>query len=143
MSESAPLTMYARVTAYKGILVIEWLTETSDANVVTPYDKPGNIGYVCKDSNLIGVSDEAYQILKDRIRRSHDDIGEIDIFRCATGKYAFSTLGGKYALVHPGHAAGSRSYECPDRASFQTIDNESPQGAKDAVDKSSAGSNEE
>lgn len=143
MSESTSLTMYARVTAYKGILVIEWLTEKSDEHVVTPYDKPGNIGYVCKDSNLIGVSDEAYEILANKIKRCSDDIGEIDLFRCSDGKYAFAALGGKYSLVHPDHGAGSRSYECPDRASFQTIDNESPQGAKDVVDQSSAGSNEE
>lgn len=134
MSESTAPTMYARVTAYKGILVIEWLTETSDANVVTPYDTPGNIGYVCKDTNLIGVSDEAYQILANKIKRSRDDIVEVDIFRCDTGKYAFAALGGKYALVHPDHAAGSNTYQCPDRASFQTIDNESPQGAIDAID---------
>jgi hypothetical protein len=134
MSETTTPTMYARVTAYKNILVIEWLTETSDDNVVTPYDKPGNLGYVCNDTNLIGVSDEAYQILKNQIKRSSDAIGEIDAFRCDDGRYAFATLGGKYSLVDPKHAAGSRTYECPDRGSFQVIDNESPQGAREAID---------
>lgn len=137
MSEQqTPPHMYARVTVYKGVLVIEWLTVTSDENCVTPYDRPGNMGYVAMNTNLVGVSDEAYETLK-TVRKGRDSIGAIDVWACDDGTYAFATFGGKYVLLDPKDpdAEASRQYQLPARDQFQTIPNDTPEGAREAIDR--------
>lgn len=128
---------HANVTAYRGILAVEWLTETSDDTIVTPYDKPGLLGFVAMDTNHIAVSDEAYEILKHKIRKGTDGIGDIDIFRTNDGKYAFGTFGGKYKLIDPANpdTTGSRSYQCPPRDQFQLIPNDMPEEAREVIDR--------
>lgn len=128
---------HANVTAYRGILAVEWLTKISDETIVTPYDTPGNLGFVAMDTNHIAVSDEAYEILKTKIRKGPDSIGDIDIFRSDDGKYVFGTFGGKYMLIDPSRpeVTGSRTYQCPPRDQFQVIPNDTPEAARGVIDR--------
>lgn len=126
-------TIYAEVTAYNDILVIEYKTEDSNDMVTSPYDKPGNLGYVIGDTGHVGISEEAYALLS-LIKRSGDAIGDIDIFKLDKGGYAFSTLGGMCSLINPKMAAGSRDFVVPPLSCFQVIANDVPEGAKEAID---------
>lgn len=126
-------TIYAEVTAYNDILVVEYKTEESNDMVTSPYDKPGNIGYVIGDTGHVGISEEAYALLS-LIKRSGDAIGDIDIFKLDKGGYAFATLGGMCSLIDPKIAEGSRTFVVPPLSCFQVIANDVPEGAKEAID---------
>lgn len=126
-------TIYAEVTAYNDILVIEYKTEASNDMVTSPYDKPGNLGYVIGDTGHVGISEEAYALLS-LVKRSGDAIGDIDIFKLDKGGYAFSTLGGMCSLIDPKMAEGGRTFVVPPLSCFQVIENNVPEGAKEAID---------
>lgn len=125
--------IYAEVTAYNDILVIEYKTEDSNDIVTSPYDKPGNLGYVIGDTGHVGISEEAYALLS-LIKRSGNAIGNIDIFKLNKGGYAFSTLGGMCSLIDPKMAEGSSTFVVPPLSCFQVIENNVPEGAKEAID---------
>lgn len=125
--------IYAEVTTHKDILVIEYKTEDSNDIVTSPYDKPGNLGYVIGDTGHVGISEEAYALLS-LIKRSGNAIGDIDIFKLNKGGYAFSTLGGMCSLIDPKMAEGSSTFVVPPLSCFQVIENNVPEGAKEAID---------
>jgi len=133
--------IYAEVTAYNDILVVEYKTEDSNDMVTSPYDKPGNLGYVIGDTGHVAISEEAYALLS-VIKRSGDAIGDIDIFKLDKGGYAFSTLGGMCSLIDPRIAEGSRTYVVPPLSCFQVIENNVPEGAKEAIDSPDDDENE-
>lgn len=124
--------IYAEVTAYKNHIVVEYKTKKSNDIVTTPFDT-GSLGYVVADVGCVAISKEAHELLS-HIKHSHDDIGDIDIFDLDKGGYAFGTLGGMYFIANVNEAEGSSSFVVPPLEDFQLIENNVPDGAKDAVD---------
>ncbi len=128
--------LYTKLTAHKGVLVVEHQVTESNDVVVTPYDRPGNLGYVISDLGHVGVSQEAYDFLKS-LRKGSGDLGDIDIFRTSKGTggkgYALAILGGSCMLLDK-DAETSLDYEVPAIDLFQLIANEVPEGAIDAID---------
>ncbi len=121
-----------KLTVYRDVLVIETVSP-EDANYPgwTPIG-PGKIGCVIANTKTaLGVSEEALAWLKD-VKRSRDDVGDVDWFACGDGNKAFGWLGGLYSVKNR-QAEGSRSYEVfPDDC--VRIANEPPVEAKAAVD---------
>jgi hypothetical protein len=126
--------MHAHITAYKGKLVLELrVTKSIPNEVVTNLDKPGNLGQVIMDTaRNLGVSAEALELLK-KVRRGHDDLGDIDWFR-AGDSAAFGWLGGIYRIADPEQVEGSSSYGT---FAHVVIPNDVPEGARQAIDSSS------
>lgn len=124
--------MHAHVTAYKNLLVIELLATASIPNeVTTSLDNPSCIGQVIHDTaKNLGVSAEALELLK-QVKRSNDDMGDVDWFSTSDGKASFGWLGGRYAIKSPTEIDGSSSYGIFD---FVTIPNDVPAGAINAID---------
>ena len=79
----------------------------------------------------VGISAEALELLR-KVRRGHDDLGDIDWFRTGT-KAAFCWLGGPYRIVDPNKAEGSRSFGIFE---YVQIANDVPEGAKGVIDSS-------
>ncbi len=124
--------IYTKLTAYKGTLVVEHQVTESDDIVVTPYDRPGNMGYVVKDVSYVGVSQEAYDFLKS-LPKGSDSLGEVDMFRTSDGQHCLAILGGACVLIGK-DAETSRDYDVPPLSAFQLIENEVPEGAIHAID---------
>jgi len=127
--------MHARVTAYKGHIVIELLTLVSIPNETSvSMDNPGNFGQVIMNTEKnLGVSQEAIELLK-TVKSGPDGIGAVDWFatETAAGKgHAFSWIGGQYALVLAAEAVASRQWEM---GKYVSIPNDVPQGAMEAID---------
>ena len=53
------------------------------------------------------------------------------------GGYAFSTFGGMYFIANVDEAEGSSSFVVPPLEEFQLMENNVPDGAKDAIDNPS------
>jgi hypothetical protein len=123
-------TLHAKVTAHKGILVITLVATKSIPNEChLSLDNPGCIGQVIMDTKRhLGVSKQAMALLK-TVRRSHDDIGDVDWFKTGN-KYAFGWLGGMHVLKNPKTIEGSSQYEIGD---YVEIANDVPDDAKAAV----------
>ena len=124
--------IYAEVTAYKNHIVVEYKTKESNDIVTTPFDT-GSLGYVIADVGFVAISKEAHELLS-HVKRSHDDIGDIDIFELDKGGYAFGSFGGMYFIANVDEAEGSSSFVVPPLEEFQLMENNVPDGAKDAID---------
>lgn len=125
-------TKHASVTAYNNHLVFEYHTDKSiPKEVVCPFDS-SSMGYVILGTEHVGVSKEAYDFLS-KLKPGHDDLGELDIFQ-AGDKYVFGTLGGNCVLFNVADVETSRQWKLPPIERFQLIENEVPEGAKEAVD---------
>lgn len=133
MTTKAPKTKHCSVTAHNGFLVVEYHTLESVAEEVTsPYDS-SSMGFVISDVGFVGVSNEAYELLK-TIRPGRDSLGELDIFRGGPNGYVFGTLGGACGLFKATTVETSRDYRVPYQNEFQLIANDVPEGAKEAID---------
>lgn len=124
--------MHARITAYKGMLVLELLATKSISNeVATSLDTPGNMGQVIMDTaKHLGVSIEALELMKP-LRRGHDDLGDIDWFQSTGSGDCFAWLGGPYAIKDPKKLETSSSWRI---GAHQVITNEVPAGARQFID---------
>ncbi len=122
--------MHARVTAYRGKLVLELLAKASSEDVATSLDRPGNIGQVIMhtDRNL-GVSEEAIALMK-KVRSGRDSIGDIDWFKSNQGD-VFGWIGGPCALVDAATCEAARGFAV---RSYVSIANDVPEGARAAID---------
>jgi hypothetical protein len=128
--------MHARVTAYRGHLVIELLAECSIPNeVVTLLDTPGNLGTViCDTARNLGISAEALSLLR-TLRPGSDGLGEIDWF--ASGDtHTFGWMGSVKSIMDPAKVAPSRDWKI---GPHLVVMNDVPQGAKDHIDKTLGG----
>ena len=125
--------LHAKVTAHKGILVLELLAEKSIENeVVTTLDTPSTIGQVIMDTGAhLGVSAEALELLKG-IKRGHDDLGDVDWFSASDGEAVFGWLGGPKRLCNPTKIEGSSSYSAS--LPHVLIPNDVPEGARECID---------
>lgn len=127
--------MHARVTAYKGHLVIELLTTKSiPGETAVSMDNPQRFGQVIMNTEKnLGVSQEAIEVMK-TLKRGRDSLGAVDWFATSTADgpaHAFSWIGGQYAIVNPEDTETSRQWEM---GKYVTIPNDVPQGAIDAID---------
>lgn len=121
-----------KLTVHRDVLVIETVSpDETNYPGWTPMG-PGRIGCVITDTKVsLGASEEALAWLRG-VKKSRDDIGDVDWFACNDGKKAFGWLGGVYS-VKDRKAEGSRSYEVfPDDC--VRIANEPPAAAVRAVD---------
>ena len=126
------------VTAYKGYLILRAVME--DPSMKTdewvPYDGANTIGCVVLNSKKnVGISDEALKLLR-MVKKSRDDIGDVDWWKCNNGPCAFSWLGGWKAVkrADDGNLEGSRNYRVFD-GEFQSIPNNIDLEAKAFIDK--------
>lgn len=129
---SAEDNVKVRLTVHRDVLVIETVSpgETNYPGW-TPIG-PGKIGCVIANTKIaLGASEEALAWLRG-VKKSRDDIGDVDWFACADGTKAFGWLGGVYSIKDR-KTEGSRSYEVfPDDC--VRITNNTPAEAKAAVD---------
>lgn len=127
--------MKTQVFAHKGIIGISSST-TADGLINDP-TKPGQLGFVV-DARHVEISPEAYEALT-RVPRSHDDIGDIDVFKTAGDIVVFSWLGGPMRMVDPAESEGSSTHNAALMKPFiKTEGIAIPQEFLDAVDKRSA-----
>lgn len=129
---SAEDNVKVRLTVHRDVLVIETVSpgETNYPGW-TPIG-PGKIGCVIANTKVaLGASEEALAWLRG-VKKSRDDIGDVDWFACVDGTKAFGWLGGLYSIKDR-KAEGSRSYEVfPDDC--VRIANQPPIEATRAVD---------
>ncbi|AXQ70017.1 hypothetical protein HOU03_gp251 [Caulobacter phage CcrSC] len=126
--------MHAKITAYKGLLVIEMTTLESIVGEVTcSLDTPGTFGQVINDTaKHLGISEEGIALMK-AFKTNRSSLGDIDWFATGEGKHAFGWIGGPFALKDPTTDEGSRDYRVFDGA-YVSIPNDVPQGAREAID---------
>jgi len=126
--------MHARVTAHRGILVVELVPKRSiEGEVSSNVDSPRNLGTIIHDTGRhLGVSAEALALLK-IIKRGLDRIGDFAWFRSDDGKDHFAWLGGPKRIVNIQEAATARGYAI---LAHQVIPNDVPEGARLAIDAS-------
>ena len=125
------MTLLAKVTAHRGILILEGF-EGNDPHWLP--DGGSRIGCVVLDTkNHLGVSEEALQIL-DKIERGDDDLGDVDWWACDDGTKAFGWIGPRQRLLSPDHASVSRNHKVF-RDDCTVIPNDSPQEAIEAIDE--------
>ena len=128
----------AKVVAYKGYLIIECLADKSEKDICTlSIDNPNCIGQVIHNTkDHLGISEQAVKLLK-QVKRSNDDLGEIDYWKCDDDTWHFSWLGGTKRIVNPNDedCTSSNSYEVPDASKYISIKNEVPEEAKKIIDK--------
>ncbi len=128
----------AKVVAYKGYLVIECMADKSEEDTCTlSVDHPSHVGQVIHNTkNHLGVSKQAVELLE-RVKRSGDDLGEIDFWKSDNDTWHFSWLGGIKRIVNPTdeECTGSNSYQVPNSSEYVSIENEVPKEAKEVIDK--------
>ncbi len=124
--------MHARVTTYKGLLVLELLATQSIQNEVsTSLDRPGNIGQVIMNTaKHLGVSPEALTILK-TLPKGQDSLGDIDWFQSDAQGECFGWLGGPYAIKDPARVETSAAWKVGEHV---VIENDVPEGARTFID---------
>lgn len=129
---------HCNVTFYNRHFVVEFVTTDSiKGEIVSPYDTPGNFGFVVYDVGHVGISKEAFDQLK-LVRRGRDSLGDLDIFR-AGDKHVFCVIGGACGIFNAATVETSRDWAISDLTleSFQVIPNDVPEGAKNAIDNPS------
>lgn len=97
--------MRTAIFAYKGYVGIK-SHPSSEGIVAKPGD--GNLGVVM-ESTGVDVSPEALDLLK-KVKRSHDDLGEFDVFK-AGDKIIVGWLGGYLRAFKPEDIEGSSTYQ--------------------------------
>jgi hypothetical protein len=102
-------TMRTKVFAYKGFVGI--VSNPKAEGLLNDPLKPGQLGFIV-DADYVDIQPEALELLK-KVRTSGDDIGEVDAWKCADGKTAFSWLGGPWKVFSPDEegCTSSRTYD--------------------------------
>lgn len=142
MTAKQPKTKHVSITFYNDRIVTEFhTTDSVEGELVSPYDTPGNMGFVVLDLDHVGISQEAYNALQ-RVRRGNSGLGDFDIFKSGVAKgqqhnYVLGVLGGAYGVRKVESIEASRDWVLPDISAFQLISNDVPQGAIDAIDNPS------
>lgn len=99
--------MRTQVFSHKGYIGIKSAFDAE--GLVNDPSKPGQLGFVL-DASSVDVHPDALELLK-KVPSSHDDIGDVDIFKTNDGRVVFSFLGGPLAVLCPGDGcSGSNSY---------------------------------
>jgi hypothetical protein len=124
-----------KVTAHGDYVVIEPFQFEEEKDVFYPVGD-GKIGTVLIDTEkYLGMSEEAVKILK-KIKKSHDDIGDVETFKSVKGD-CFSWMGGIYGLFNVTTAEGDRNGIID--IAHVTIPNDVPEKAMAIINKNIAG----
>lgn len=99
--------MKTKVFSHRGIIGIQ-SSYTADGLLNDP-TQPGQLGFVA-DASQVEIHPEALELLK-KVKRSHDDIGDVDVFGASDGKVIFAWLGGPMRALNPEEVEGSSSYD--------------------------------
>lgn len=114
------------VFVYNGYVGID---ANPDAEGIVAHPGNGSLGVVT-EADKVQFSAEAVEALK-RIRKSHDDLGDVDIFQ-AGDKVILGWLGGYKRAFKPEEVEGSSSYDASLIKATEGV--EVPQEFKDFVD---------
>lgn len=121
---------HARITAHKGILVVELVPDRANGEGTSTH-KLRNLATVIHDTGRhLGVSEEALSLLK-LVQRGLDRLGEFAWFSSDDGKDHFAWMGGPKRLVNPTSVAAARDYAI---LAHQVIPNHVPDGARMAIE---------
>jgi len=121
--------MKTEIFAYRGIIGIS--SNVKAEGLINNPEAPGQMGFVV-DATKINFTKEAIDLLK-IVKKSDDDLGDIDSFR-AGDKKIFSWLGGPKRFIEPETITGSNDYD----VSFLIAHTEEiavPNDFKDIVDE--------
>lgn len=120
-----------RVFVHNGILGIQ--SSLKAPGLLNDPSQPGQLGFVVLAKNVI-MSREVLDALA-KVKRSHDAIGDVDIFNSNAG-VIFSWLGGPLRMIDPTIAEGSREYDVKLLENVVIIEpNNPPQAFIDAVER--------
>jgi hypothetical protein len=127
--------MKVKATVYKGYLVIETLNPRESHPDFTPAGD-GKLGCVINNTKEnLGLSAEAVEFLQN-VQAGNDAIGDLMWFPTNEGGTAFGWMGGPYSLKNA-QSIGDRDFKVQD-GQYQTIPNETTEGARQAIDDASA-----
>lgn len=120
------------VFAHHGIIGIQSAVD-SDGLLNNPL-QAGQLGFVM-DAATVQFSEEALALLE-KVRRSGDDIGDVDVFKTNDNKTIFCWLGGPLRMIDPLQCEGSRTYDAKLlRSAGKIVPNDPPKDFTDAVDR--------
>jgi hypothetical protein len=120
-----------RVTAHKDWIIIEPLQFDEQKDVFYPVGN-GRVGSVLIGTKeYLGMSEEAVKNLK-KVKKSHDDIGEVQTFKSVKGD-CFSWMGGIRGLFNVTTAEGDKDGIID--IDHVTIPNDVPEKAMKAINK--------
>lgn len=94
-----------KVFAYEGYVGID---ASPDCEGIVAHPGNGNLGVVT-EADKVEFSAEAVEALK-RVRKSNDDLGDVDVFQ-AGNKVIFAWLGGYKRAFKPEDIEGSNTYD--------------------------------
>ena len=101
------MNLKVQITAHEQNLIIETLNEKEDKNFIPV--GPNRLGSVLIETDkFLGMSKEAADLLK-TIKKSHDDIGDICVWKTNDNKDCFSWLGGFKKIIDVTIAEGDSS----------------------------------
>lgn len=123
--------LIARITAFKNYLALELLANKSEKDAsVLACDNPKCLGQMILDCKRLGVSNEAFSLLKE-VKQSPDDIGDIICYMGDDKKYRFGWLGGGKRLIQvsPGNELGQFGFMCFGPKDVTIIPNDFPEEA--------------
>lgn len=128
--------MQARVTAHRGILVVELVHDpvrerAEQGQGPSNMDRLRDLCTVIRDTGkYLGVSAEALMLLR-KVKRGIGRIGDFAWYRNDDGKDSFAWMGGPKRLINPEEAETAREYAI---LAHRIIANEVPEGARKAID---------
>lgn len=99
--------MRTTVFEYKGVVGIK-----SDVHAEGLLNSPlnkGQLGFVV-DAKYVDIQPLALEILR-KIRKSGDDIGDVDVYKTENDQIIFSWLGGPLKVLIHEEVSGSNSYD--------------------------------
>ena len=117
------------VFAHKGIIGIQ--SSVDCEGLFNDPTKPGELGFVV-NAEFVRFQPEALELLK-KIKRSGDDIGDVDIFESGI-EVIFCWLGGPLSMIDPDEVTGSSSYD-PELITQVDKNVQTPQEFIDFVEK--------
>lgn len=99
--------MKTKVFEYRGFVGIQSLPNAE--GLLNDPTQPGQLGFVA-DASKCEFSQSAIDLLK-QVKKSHDDIGDVDVFQAGDGMVVFAWMGGPLKVLSPKwDVSGSSSY---------------------------------
>lgn len=99
--------MRTKVFAYNGFIGIQSI-HTAEGLLNDP-TQIGQLGFVV-DAKFVDISPDALELLK-KVSKSHDDIGDVDVFGASDDMVIFAWLGSNLRIIDPENCEGSRDYD--------------------------------
>lgn len=100
--------MKTQIFEYKGFIGIQSAPDAE--GLLNDPTQPGQIGFVA-DASKCEFSQKAIDLLKE-VKKSGDDLGDVDVFKASDDMVVFGWLGGPLKVLSPKwDVSGSSSYE--------------------------------